>query len=166
MKFFRGLLIVLFFGVAFMIGFYLPAPRKVAVFLPLFIGLVLLGIYSVSWRKEEKKSLSALVVSAILAIPIGIFMGYNEYREPTTEEKAMSYVKNRLKDPYSAQFRNQRGFCGEVNAKNAMGAYTGYKRYVASSDYAVYFETDSQIDTSENRVEQVLFEEDWAKYCR
>lgn len=86
MKFFRGLLIVLFFGVAFMIGFYLPAPRKVAVFLPLFIGLVLLGIYSVSWRKEEKKSLSALVVSAILAIPIGIFMGYNEYREPTTEE--------------------------------------------------------------------------------
>lgn len=40
-----------------------------------------------------------------------------------------------LIDPFSAQFRNVRvargGVCGEVNAKNRMGAYVGFTRFVA-----------------------------------
>ena len=38
-------------------------------------------------------------------------------------------------DPDSAKFRNVRksilGYCGEVNAKNAFGAYVGYKAFHA-----------------------------------
>jgi len=33
-------------------------------------------------------------------------------------------------DPESAQFRNQKGNCGEVNAKNKFGGYTGFKKYI------------------------------------
>lgn len=42
-------------------------------------------------------------------------------------------LKNFLKDPDSAQIRNQHGFCGEVNSKNSFGGYTGFKRFIASS---------------------------------
>ncbi|MGE6320574.1 hypothetical protein ACQKEF_09885 [Pseudomonas oryzihabitans] len=61
-------------------------------------------------------------------------------------ELARKAVKEKLNDPDSAQFRNDRvteaepgvkakgGFyvCGEVNAKNRMGGYTGFTQYVAS----------------------------------
>lgn len=43
---------------------------------------------------------------------------------------AENKVKDRLIDPDSATFRNQKGNCGEVNAKNKMGGYTGYSRYI------------------------------------
>ena len=50
-----------------------------------------------------------------------------------------SAVKEKLNDPDSAQFRlitkakdDQVGgiYCGEVNAKNAMGGYVGYRAFV------------------------------------
>jgi hypothetical protein len=42
-------------------------------------------------------------------------------------------VPYQLKDPDSAKFRNEREvtrgvFCGEVNGKNALGAYSGFSR--------------------------------------
>lgn len=45
-------------------------------------------------------------------------------------------VKDRLKDPDSAVFKEDkkifdRLYCGQVNAKNAMGGFVGYKPYVA-----------------------------------
>ncbi|WP_430434281.1 hypothetical protein [Methyloversatilis sp.] len=48
-----------------------------------------------------------------------------------------------LKDPQSAQFRSEHlgkhpGYlCGEVNAKNSMGGYVGFKRFVSTSQGAV-----------------------------
>ncbi|UCU97700.1 hypothetical protein [Acidovorax radicis] len=44
-------------------------------------------------------------------------------------------VLNALKDPESARFRNLKTsldlyFCGEVNAKNSMGGYTGFTRFI------------------------------------
>lgn len=45
-------------------------------------------------------------------------------------KKAEDTVKSRLIDPDSAKFQNQKGNCGEVNAKNKLGGYTGYSRYI------------------------------------
>lgn len=42
-------------------------------------------------------------------------------------------LMNYLKDPDSADIRNHRGNCGEVNSKNGFGGYTGFKRFIASS---------------------------------
>jgi hypothetical protein len=54
-------------------------------------------------------------------------------------------VKEQLKDPSSAQFRNvfvsKDGdyVCGEVNAKNGFGAYGGFEKFVVSvSSQSVY----------------------------
>jgi hypothetical protein len=51
--------------------------------------------------------------------------------------KAIAAVKYRLKDPYSARFRNvyvgkarHRPVYGEVNAKNGFGGYTGYSPFI------------------------------------
>ena len=43
-----------------------------------------------------------------------------------------------MKDPASAQWRNEvlsadnKTLCGEVNAKNSMGGYVGFKPYIAN----------------------------------
>ena len=49
--------------------------------------------------------------------------------------KARQLVAAQLNDPLSAQFRNDRFIdydwhCGEVNAKNAMGGYVGFRRFI------------------------------------
>jgi hypothetical protein len=53
------------------------------------------------------------------------------------EEKAERVVREQLLDPISAQFRNVESLdghvCGEVNAKNKIGAYTGFTRFVVDT---------------------------------
>lgn len=51
-------------------------------------------------------------------------------------DEVRSAVAYKLKDPGSAQFRNEREvsggkFCGEVNGKNAFGAYSGFHPFLA-----------------------------------
>lgn len=50
--------------------------------------------------------------------------------------RARTAVADRLKDPDSAKFRNERqladgGVCGEVNGKNGFGAYSGFAPFFA-----------------------------------
>lgn len=62
-------------------------------------------------------------------------------------------VKDMLKDPESAQFRNvkiavntvgEKSVCGQVNAKNSYGGYTGFKSFYAKiNDKIVYLEDDT-----------------------
>lgn len=69
-------------------------------------------------------------------------------------------VTNSLKDPESARFRNLKSsgglfLCGEVNAKNSMGGYTGFKKFYAIGLIdVVTYEDDSQ-----------KFLEDWLVNC-
>jgi hypothetical protein len=56
-------------------------------------------------------------------------------------------VNTNLKDPESTQYRNERlskdgWICGELNSKNAMGAYVGFKRFAASKDKTGYLENE------------------------
>lgn len=51
-------------------------------------------------------------------------------------------IKSRLKDPDSAEFRNvfvssKYAVCGEVNAKNSFGGYTGFVRFISGGDMQV-----------------------------
>lgn len=65
---------------------------------------------------------------------------------------ARQAVLFKLTDPDSAKFRNvvvvakpgqAKAVCGEVNAKNQMGGYTGYKRFIsAGTAKLTYFEND------------------------
>lgn len=56
-------------------------------------------------------------------------------REKQAIPKGQEAVLAKLKDPRSAEFRNLRPavtglyLCGEVNAKNSYGGYTGFKKF-------------------------------------
>ncbi|UIJ76956.1 hypothetical protein [Acinetobacter sp. SH20PTE14] len=45
-------------------------------------------------------------------------------------KKIEDKIKAEAFDAASIQFRNQKGNCGEVNAKNRYGGYVGFKRYI------------------------------------
>jgi len=75
-----------------------------------------------------------------------------------TEEQLKDLVRTSLKDPESANFKNLRvmsngrALCGDVNAKNSYGGYTGFKAFVADSE-GVYWENDGSTAASIGRIE-------------
>jgi hypothetical protein len=72
------------------------------------------------------------------------------------------YVREKILEPSSAQFRNQfigkKGApCGEVNAKDAFGAYIGFQRYISVARDLTLLAQD---------VAPAEFEASWAQLCR
>nr|WP_298931167.1 zinc ribbon domain-containing protein [uncultured Erythrobacter sp.] len=75
-------------------------------------------------------------------------------------------VRSRLKDPESADFRNvgyysggsegASAVCGEVNAKNSFGGFTGFERFVALGEDIAFLESD---------VEASEFAKVWKSVC-
>ncbi len=98
---------------------------------------------------------------------------------PISEERKL--VVNRLKDPESTKFRNEKRYkngyvCGEFNSKNSYGAYTGYSRYVAKMPDIYYTEDGLSgkleienfqlfLDDIRNK-EKTAFDKIWNKYCQ
>lgn len=81
----------------------------------------------------------------------------NTDREVMERMVAKDAVLANLKDPDSAEFRNQHGICGEVNSKNSFGGYSGFKRYVATSKSLVVIEGEGMADDE--------FEKVWQQFC-
>ena len=78
--------------------------------------------------------------------------------------KTQDGVKQHLKDPSSAEFRNSRFVdfegvpivCGEVNAKNSFGGYGGFQHFIASGTKLAFLEQD---------MEPSEFRTAWNKMC-
>ena len=75
---------------------------------------------------------------------------------------AEKYVREKVLEPASAQFRNQfigkQGApCGEVNAKDAFGAYIGYQRYISVARDLTLLAQD---------VAPAEFEASWTQLCQ
>lgn len=79
-------------------------------------------------------------------------------QEIKLQRLAREFVSTQLKDPDSADFRHQRGMCGEVNAKNSFGGYAGFKRFIAANAEMVFLEDDK-------RLEAGAFQAAWDKFC-
>ena len=71
------------------------------------------------------------------------------------ENEAVSRINEQLFDPASAQFKNlhevdRKGgwvVCGEVNAKNRFGGYTGFRRFMMTEkDGDIIFAGNSNIE--------------------
>lgn len=105
----------------------------------------------------------------ILAIALAGCSGPSPEIQRESKERAMvmaaqDLVRATLKDPESAQFRNDRirqfqgkdVACGEVNANNSFGGKTGFKRYVAANEVAVI---------TEEAMEPAEFEKVWNEIC-
>ena len=80
----------------------------------------------------------------------------NPFEKWKTEKESKKLVVESLKDGESAKFQNVNGECGEVNAKNAFGAYTGFKRYMTLQGEGPFFEEAEP---------SLVFEGVWAKEC-
>ncbi|MGV7211415.1 hypothetical protein ACLB1G_26555 [Oxalobacteraceae bacterium A2-2] len=72
------------------------------------------------------------------------------------------YVKEKILDPSAARFRNQfigktGAPCGEVNAKDAFGAYIGFQRYISVA---------RDLTLMAHEVDPAEFEATWAQLCK
>lgn len=73
------------------------------------------------------------------------------------ENETKKMVLDSLKDPSSAEFQNVKGYCGEVNAKNSYGGYTGFKSFYISNGVPVFFD--------DNKDDALKFELGWTAHC-
>lgn len=74
-----------------------------------------------------------LIISILLSLT-----GCDKFQK---EREAKKYIESIVKDPSSVQFRNTSGQCGEFNAKNGFGAYTGFDRYIYKNE-TLYLQSD------------------------
>lgn len=121
-----------------------------------------------------RRRMLVLIVAAVLAqgahaAPASdILPGFKPSADQAQQiADAEALVKQSLKDPESAKFRNlftsetpnhTPVVCGEVNAKNSMGGYSGFERMFvlgAGSSKSVHMEEDSSI-----------FSAVWDKACK
>ena len=85
----------------------------------------------------------ALLIVVLIAVVAGYLLWNRQY---APEARIYNKVRMALTDPESAQFRNFRTnastgvSCGEVNAKNKLGGYVGFKKFLASADGSVVLE--------------------------
>ena len=81
-------------------------------------------------------------------------------------EKGKRAIKEKLKDPKSAQFRNvyfhrgkngSRMVCGQVNSKNSFGGFSGFQHFVSTGTSSLTF-LETEISSKD-------FPEVWNRYC-
>lgn len=105
------------------------------------------------------------------ALFILVFLGGCDFAV-TQEQKIKKEVMLRLNDPDSAKFRNivkgktENHYCGQVNAKNRMGGYAGYKSFIfkiiKDDEYSVIFLEEAPTDSEyasvkrSNGIEEVM----------
>ena len=108
--------------------------------------------HSTAAKRGATKAMAALAVVFVLFG--GAWLLYDkkwsaESREEKSRLAAIEVLKNRvrqeLKDPSSAEFKiytiRKDYLCGQVNAKNSLGGYTGFK-YFTVEGYSVSFNHD------------------------
>lgn len=83
----------------------------------------------------------------------------DDMRRIKMQRMAREGIMPKLHDPDAAKFRNQRGACGEVNAKNLFGAYTGYKRFMYGGPNMIFIENDPNLADG-------AFEDAWEQLCK
>lgn len=109
-----------------------------------------------------RTAFAARMATAIVAVGVSasIYMKWDEW---IVWPELRKPVLAALKDPESAQFRNQhssRGvLCGEVNSRNSMGGFVGFTRFVSSTSdrYAMAgYSTRSWQDKTTKQIIDVL----------
>lgn len=122
---------------------------------------------------KQKKTAVIIIFSVLILGYLSEHGSNNTSRADTREDKISSWIwksketiKNKLKDSNSAKFRNvffcqsrdnKPMVCGEVNAKNSFGAYSGYEKFIAAGDVMAVLESDF---TSYGE-----FAESWDRFC-
>lgn len=83
----------------------------------------------------------AAAIGVVLAVGVAVWWGSNQQ----TIKAKRGYAVSQLRDPDSVQFRAERltgegWLCGELNGKNAYGAYAGFNRFLSRAPDDVHIE--------------------------
>lgn len=107
---------------------------------------------------------SAIIGFGAVACIAGAAVGMHFYRVGEMRSPA---IKS-LNDPMSAVFQSEKYdgswvwpqgvLCGEVNAKNGYGAYTGFKRFITTPNGAAYVAGHGRVSTEARSGQEVLDE--------
>ena len=108
-----------------------------------------------------------VIVAILVALTVGVIIGMPksttsspqksaQIKEIEQQTQSKIALQGYLKDPVTAQIRNHKGYCGEVNSKNSFGAYTGFKRFIA---------TPSLIFVENDNIKSDEFQKTWMAVC-
>ncbi|NBB15158.1 hypothetical protein GVN21_07290 [Caulobacter sp. SLTY] len=107
-----------------------------------------LGLVKGCSKEDAKSAKSDAAEEATTPVPESVELP----SDAAVNAAARKAVRWKLADPDSAKFRNvfvvakpgqAKAVCGEVNAKNQMGGYAGYKRFISAGTVKLtYFEDD------------------------
>jgi len=107
---------------------------------------------------SAKTTLLAIAIFSALAGALFLW----KYSEWIAIPKAREPMVSLLKDPASAQTRNERitkvgVLCGEVNAKNSMGGYVGFKKFISYGPENNFIEGTGRLgeSTTEDLIERL-----------
>ncbi|WP_339914103.1 hypothetical protein [uncultured Brevundimonas sp.] len=107
----------------------------------------------------------AIIITLAIASPVAA-------QTPSMSAQAKAAVVESLRDPDSARFRSVRYsrrpngqtiYCGEVNARNAMGGYTGYVRFISS--IAPNGTVTAEIASERNVAGSMIVNSVWGQVC-
>ena len=111
---------------------------------PVFLGLALVIIPL--WKMCRHVGIHP-ALSIVPSVVLGA-AAFWYFTSSKPESDAIASVKERLSDPGSAQFRNVQAkngaVCGEVNAKNKMGGYVGFTRFMYLKGSAHVWRSDPE----------------------
>ncbi|OZI21746.1 hypothetical protein CAL18_12545 [Bordetella genomosp. 7] len=110
-------------------------------------------------RYQGKDMRVAMFISSAVFCSLASAAAPKDINQIKMQRLAQEQVRANLKDGGSALFRNQRGFCGEVNSKNAFGGYVGYQRFIAAGEKMVVFERDPALAAG-------AFDGAWRQFCK
>ncbi len=145
-------------------------PRYIHGYLALLIASPFLFMCTAESTAVKEPSIQNEVSSSPL--PTQLMSKGSEFLYNETDAKRVAWIMNgkssikqRLKDPDSAKFRGMffannvaPVACGEVNSKNSLGGYTGYKRFVTGNQLDLTF-----VETDMGAGE---FDKVWKELCR
>lgn len=120
------------------------------------------------------KRLIAPVAVLAAALGVGGWLGYQAWLRKQAEAQSNAElaamqreISDMMRDPESTRFRKLEriggALCGEINAKNGMGGYVGYRRFV-------YADTDLSVEPSDSNdideiTKKIVFLERYGDAC-
>lgn len=111
----------------------------------------------------KKKFILALVVLSFF-LAGALLYNYEEwFVKPALIKEKRGYLLNRIKDPDSANFKDERltsaeWLCGRFNSKNGYGGYTGFESFIVADSSRVYIESGNLMDSGIEKTHEEVME--------
>ena len=96
----------------------------------------------------------------LMVVALGV-VGCGESEEVKLTQQKRDFVTQKLRDPLTVQFKDEKltdkgWLCGQINSKNAYGAYVGFTRFAVRSDDDAWIEGQGYVGKGSQSSERTL----------